>query len=129
MRGSKLTFGDSGPDFDFSSVQKDFDCTVQNMLVNIGTQLGSDPNFKDRGTTLAIDAAQGRMVNGVLSKQAANFAALHTTAFLNKTEMQGNKHRLQSVRLQVDRLKEQRLDLLAFAVSTTGESRGTLNTL
>lgn len=126
MRGIKILFQDGGPVFDLENPVKDFDATVQNALVNTGTRLNSDAVYPDRGTELMKDAAAGRMVNLTSANHMANFAALRTLAFIQKTEKQSNPFKLQDFKLRSRSLKDQHLELDVKATSVTGEVRGSV---
>lgn len=106
--------------FDFTGPSVDFDCTVQNALVNVATDQGSDPFFLDRGTNLKKDGAQGRMVNSAWATQAANFAALRTLSFLQQTDLQSNPFKLQSFILRCRQVAEQAVALEVQATSIDG---------
>lgn len=129
MTSMKLDLSASGPLFDFTTPLRDFDCTVQNALVNIGTEIGSDPTYPDRGTNLAKDAAQGRMVNESWANHTANFAALKTLSFLQQTDTDNSVSALTSLQLQVSQLQDQAVSLLLQAKGSRGELRGQLATL
>lgn len=124
MRSLKIAFRNSGPVFDFGTFNSGFDGTVQNALVNVGTNQGTDPLYPDRGTTLAKDAAQGRMVNSVWAAHTTNFAALSTLSFIQKTEAQDDLDRLQDFQLEIELLQSQQVKLNVFAKSSLGETRG-----
>lgn len=125
MRGVKLSFTEHGADFDWSAPARDFDAVVQNALVNVGTELGSDPIFPSRGTSLLLDAVRGKMVNTIWAMHTANFAALATLAFSRQTNGT-DPHGLRHFKLQLKSLVSQHADLLVQATSSTGEVRGEL---
>lgn len=125
MRGAFLNFQHAGgPVFDFTKPVADFSCLVQNALVNVATDQGSDPIFPDRGTTLKQDGAIGRMVNTVWATQAANFAALSTLAFIQQTDVQSNSFKMQSFTLRCQQLSNQLALLAVQAVCTDGTTIG-----
>jgi len=126
MRGSKINFSEGGPVFDFSGPLIDFDCTVQNALVNVGTDNGSDIYFLDRGTDLKKDGAQGRMINPAWTTQSANFAALRTLSFTQQTELQNNPFKLQSLTLRCRQIAEQAVVIEAQAVCIDGTVVGVI---
>jgi hypothetical protein len=120
MRGIKLNFNAGGPTFDFTAPAIDFGCTVQNALVNVGTDQGSDPFFTDRGTNLKKDGARGLMVNSAWATHSANFAALRTLSFIQQTELQSNPFKLQSFILRCQQVANQSVALEVQATSTDG---------
>lgn len=124
MRGSKINFGENGPVFDFSAPLVDFDTTVQNAMVNTGMDYGSDPLYPDRGTNLLRDGVQGGMINQLWANHAANFSALLTLSFSQKTEIQSNPFKLQSFSLTSVALQNQTGVFNIVAVSVTNEQRG-----
>ncbi len=126
MRGSKISFIEGGPVFDFSGPLIDFNCTVQNALVNVGTDKGSDIYFIDRGTDLKKDGTQGRMLNPAWTTQTANFAALRTLAFNQQTELQSNPFKLQAFTLRCRQVSEQAVVIEAQAVCIDGTVVGVI---
>lgn len=127
MRGIRLEFDDNGPSFDFSKPLFDFETTVQNALVNIGTARGSDPIYgDDRGTDLLLDAVSGRMVNNAWANHAANFAAVSTLVFSQRVDPAGDPHGLREFRLKNAKITGQKLELSAQAVAADGEIRGVI---
>ena len=124
MRGTKIKFDASGPTFDWSIYLVDFDTTVQNALVNVGTTLGSDPLYPDRGTSLMQDAAQGRMVNKSWANHSANFAALATLAFIRRTDVPANLQLLNDFQMASDKLSGQQVELQIYALASDGTTAG-----
>lgn len=129
MIGIRLSFDDAGPRFDFSATVRDFDATVQNALVNVGTDLGSDPVFTDRGTNLKLDGAQGRMATKIWANHSSNFAALRTLSFSQQNDQTTNVWRLQSFSLQCSKLINTTAVLNVRAVSEGGTIVGGLATI
>ena len=115
--------GDS-PVFDFSNTVVNFDATVQKAMVNLGTDLGSDPVFTDRGTYILMDAVQGRMVNLATANHAANFAASRTAVFVKSTTRAGDDYGLQSLDMSAPNYNMFRLQLNITATCVDGETRG-----
>ncbi len=124
MRGLRLNFSKTGPALDFSGPLVDFDTTVQNALVNLVTASGSDQLYPDRGTTLQLDGAQGRMVNQVWAQQAGNFAALAVLNFSQKTEIQSNAFKLQKFAVTSTRLQSGQAVFSVSATSVAGVTVG-----
>ena len=126
MNGIRLSFNEGGPRFDFSSPVKQFDSTVQNALVNVGTDRGSDPIFLDRGTDLKIDGAQGRMATKIWANHSANFAALRTLSFIQQNDLETNSWKLQSFALRCEKLVNATAVLNVQAISEGGTIVGGL---
>lgn len=126
MRGIGLIFTADGARFQFDRPLNGFVATVQNALVNLGTKRGSDPWFPLRGTKLQQDGAQGRMINPAWAQQSADFASLHTTAFVRAS---GGSPALQRLSLTVMQLAEQRVTFRVAAESETGETVRSMATL
>ena len=124
MRGIRLAFDEDGPRFEFSTPVSAFDSVVQNALVNVGTDLGSDPVFKTRGTDLKRDGAHGRMATSIWANHSANFAALKTLAFIQQTDNQTNPFKLQEFELRCDQLVLDKVVLAVKAVSSIGQVVG-----
>lgn len=129
MKAVRIDFSGDKPVFDFSKPLADFSCTVQNALVNTGTDNGSDPIYPDRGTDLKKDGAQGKMVNATWATHAANFAALRTLSFIQQTEMQSNSFKLQGFILRCALLSPQTAVIAAQAISDDGTTIGFLATM
>lgn len=129
MNGIRINFSADGPRFDFTSTVRQFDSTVQNALVNVGTDRGSDPIFSDRGTDLKLDGAQGRMATKIWANHSANFAALRTLAFVQQNEMETNSWKLQSFSLRCEKLVNATAVLNVQAVSEGGTIVGGLATI
>lgn len=110
--------------FDLSSTVNDFDTTVQNAIVNLGTTLGSDTLYPDKGTNLLIDAAQGLMINLQWANNSANFAALKTMVFSQSNEMPGDPYGLQTLSLTASTFNINNLSLAVVAVCTDGTTVG-----
>lgn len=102
----------------------DFSATVQNAIVNLGTRLGSDPIYPERGTNLFNDALGGRMVNEAWANHSANFAALRTLAFIQNTGDPTSQHAMAELRLAATSVKNQTVTFRVAARSVSGEIRG-----
>lgn len=126
MNGIRLSFGEAGPVFDFRTPVREFYSTVQNALVNVGTSLGSDKVFVERGTDLKLDGAQGRMATKVWANHSANFAALRTLSFVQQNDQETNSWKLQSFTLRCEKLVLDTVTLNVQAVSAGGQVVGGL---
>jgi len=129
MIGVRINFSGAQPAFDWSQTAVDFDSTVQNAMVNLGTQLGSDSLFPDKGTYILQDAAQGRMINLQWANNMSNFAAMRTLVFSKNTDVPGDKFGMQALTLQAAVFNVNRLQLAIFATCVDGTTRGTQVTL
>lgn len=129
MNGVKINFTVAAPVFDFSAPVSGFNGTVQNVMVNLGTRLGSDKLYSGRGTYLAEDAAQGRMVNLQWANNSANFAALRTLVFSQNTAAPGDPDGLQALTLAASVYNISNLNLRLSAVCIDGSTVGTAATL
>ncbi len=128
MRSTRIDFTGPAPVFDFSKVLVGFSCSVQNALVNTGTDNGSDPIFVDRGTDLKKDGAQGKMINATWATHAANFAALRSLSFIQQTEMQSNPFKMQAFTLRCEQVSDQAALLSVQATCVDGTVIGFLAT-
>lgn len=126
MNGIRISFAEGGPRFDFRTPIKEFYSTVQNALVNVGTDMGSDKIFVERGTNLKRDGAQGRMATTVWSNHSANFAALRTLSFAQQNDQETNSWKLQSFTLRCEQLVQDQVTLAVQAVSAGGQTVGGL---
>ena len=120
MRGIRLDFSEAGPGFDLETPVRDFDATVQNALVNVGTDMGSDFVFATRGTNLRLDGAQGRMATEIWANHSANFASLRTLDFAQKNDHANNEYKLQTFNMRCRGVEQDRLVLQVRAVSEGG---------
>jgi hypothetical protein len=118
-----VDFSGAGPIFDFTRQVSGLEAVTQSALINLGTDQASDPLFPSRGTTLKRHAARGLLLNPVDAKHEANFAALHTTVFLQQQQAQAD---LQTLRLAVTRFRDQQLRLELQAENRSGQTLGTL---
>jgi hypothetical protein len=124
MRGVKIDFTGDQPVFDFTDTVQDFDTTVQNALVNLGTMINSDLLYPDRGTYLMLDAVQGRMVNLQWANNSANFAAIKTIVFSQNNDLVGNPFILQTLTLTANVYNINQLTLNVSAVCVDGTTVG-----
>lgn len=125
MRGIGLIFTSNGAYFQFDRRVEGFGATVQNALVNLGTRSRSDPCYPERGTRLGEAGARGEMISPALAQQAADFAALHTTAFSRAS----GGDPLQRLTLKVVSLQDSRLTMRIAAEGANGETIGNLVSL
>lgn len=124
MIGVAIDFTGLKPTFDFTRTVTDFDNTVQNTMVNIGTNLNSDPVYPDRGTYILQDGVRGRMVNLQWANHEANFAAARTMVFIKGHSAANDAFGLQDLKLQAATYNNYRLSLYLFATCVDGSTRG-----
>lgn len=122
MRGVRINFNEGS--FDFGAPARDFETSVQNALVNVATDLGSDPLYPDRGTNLLLDGVSGRLINNAWANHSANFAAVQTLVFAQQVDDQADPHRLQNFLLANAQITGQKLTLEAKAVAADGQRTG-----
>lgn len=125
MTGIRIIFSEDGIRFDFDNPVKDFECTAQNALVNIGTRKGSDPMFPERGTDLLKTALSGAIVDLNSAAHASNLAAVDTLFFSRTWEQAGNTERMAKVQLDPLSIQDRCLQLDAVFTSTDGNQIGT----
>lgn len=86
MEGLALDFIKTGAVLAVNSKVSDFNTIVQNGMVNIGTENGSDPLYPTRGTKLYASGVVGALTTFEEAYHASNFAALDTTFFLKLSD-------------------------------------------
>ena len=124
MDGVRIDFTGNAPTLDFSAKVAGFDADVQNAMVNLGTDIGSDALLPSRGTYLLRDAVQGSMVNLQWANNMANFAAMRTLVFSQQYDSPNNTTGLQTLSLAAGVFDVNRLQFQIYATSSNGETRG-----
>jgi hypothetical protein len=81
MKGLKILLSKNDTVIDLNNSVTGFDATVQNALVNIATQAGSDKIYSDKGTNLLKHAVTGKIVGFNDANHEAQIAALATLFF------------------------------------------------
>jgi len=122
MRGVRINF--NAGSFDFTSPTRDFETSVQNALVNVSTDQGSDPIYPDRGTNLLLDGVSGRLINNTWANHSANFAAVQTLVFCQSVDDPADSHRLSNFTLSQAQIVGQKLTLSSQAVAADGQRAG-----
>ena len=85
LKGLKLKFGDAHVSLDLSAPVEGFDATVQCVLVNTGTSLGSDRVFPEtRGTEVVEAGLLGKLFNIQAAAHVVNFGAVRTQEFIEE---------------------------------------------
>jgi len=129
MKGLKLIFHTGGADFDFTTPVEDFDCLIQNSLVNIGSMKGTDRVFPDAGTNLFRSALNGALLDTTAAAHASNFAALSTLNFVQANDYSDDPNPLVGIILRPATFSRQRLTVDAQFTAADGTVKGILSTL
>lgn len=124
MKGIRLIFGENGVTYDFTTPVEGFEATVQNALVNLGTQVGTDRMFPDRGTDLLKTGLSGAIVDLNTAGHASSLAALDTLFFSRTWEQAGVEEKLARIQLRPLSLQDRSLLLEGIFVSTAGKQIG-----
>lgn len=102
--------------------------TVQNAMVNLGTERGTDRTLGEKGTDLLRTAVSSGLPSRNLAQHIANFAAVDTLFFSRATDRVTDEDSLESLTLTPDTLSAQRVVFSAHFRSTDGREVGQLNT-
>lgn len=101
---------------------KGFQCTVQNALVNLLTDEGSDMIFPTRGTGLFKSALNSAIFNFRSASHVCNFAASETLFFGREHEVAVSGHKMSRINLDPVFLNLSRMDVQAGFLSIDGEN-------
>lgn len=127
MKTLKIMFSKNGASFDLGApLYGEFECSVQNALVNIATLQGSDYVFPEKGTTIYKSALNGSLVDLNAARHAANFAALDTFLFLRDTDYLDAVERIANIELRALSIAQGVLTVETVFTSSTGRVSGTL---
>jgi hypothetical protein len=86
MEGLKVNFTKDDISINTGSKVSDFDATVQNALVNIGTREGTDKIFAGKGTRILDRAVEGKIVGFNAANHESQLAAVDTLFFSREYE-------------------------------------------
>lgn len=100
MKTLRLIFSKNGASFDVVPLEGEFECAVQNALVNIGSVKGSDSVFEDKGTNLLKSALNGALVDLNSANHVTVAAALDTLLFSQATDYPDTTERLSTLALK-----------------------------
>jgi hypothetical protein len=101
MEGLAIEFIKAGAVLAVTKKVADFSTIAQNGMVNIGTEKGSDPLYKKRGTQLYNSGVVGALTTYSDAYHAANFAALDTVFFLKSSDYAVSEYeRVEAVALE-----------------------------
>ena len=101
MKSLKISFKSSGSRLLLDETVEAFDAVVQNGLVNIATEKGSDKGDSKRGTNLLKNALQGRVADLLTAQHISNLAALDTLFYLRNSDATNTEEeRVEQIKLQ-----------------------------
>lgn len=111
MNGVGLDISGNGYKFNFSKISGN-DCTTQNVIVVLGTDIGTDSVFLNKGTELSIFFIGKNYISVTNSQHLSNFAALdafnfykqfnNDKTYITAVEIDASSLFLNSPKLQVD---------------------------
>jgi hypothetical protein len=90
MEGLKVNFLNGDIYVEPEAKVVDFDATVQNALVNIGTRQGTDRIYPSKGTNILKRAVEGKIVGLNVANHEAQLAAINTLFFSREYETSTN---------------------------------------
>ena len=131
MKGLKIIFSKTDSSIDTENYVEGFDTAVQNALVNIATQAGTDKIYSEKGTSLLKTALEGKIVGFTDSTHEAQIAALDTL-FFSRAQDVGltGGYRLGQVNLQPLEYVNNSLKITAaFTDLNNSRTVGTVTTL
>lgn len=129
MKTLRLIFTREGASFDTVPLEGEFECSVQNALVNIGSLQGGDHVYPDKGTTLFRKALSGALYDLNTANHASNFAALDTLRFCKASDYLDTGEKLTGMTLKPAVFSHGVLSLDAVFNSSAGRTSGVLTTL
>ena len=129
MRTLRLLFSKAGASFDLVPLEGDFECSVQNALVNLGSVQGGDKVFPDKGTDLLKTAVSGALFDLNSANHASNYAALDTLAFSKAADYQDNPEPITGMTLKPATFTGGVLTLDVKFTSSRGRTSGVITTL
>lgn len=126
----KIIFSAEGSTLDLANTVEGFAATVQNGLVNIVTEKGSDPGDPARGTDMFRDALQGKVADLLAAQHIANLAALDTVFYLRGTDdPAADYERVEKINMRPFSYTGERLELNAVFSGTAGSQMGVEETV
>ena len=127
MRGLSISFTTPGACTVSTGTQvSGFEATVQNAMVNLGTDRGTDKVYQGKGTELLQTAVRDGLPGARAAQHAANFAAVDTLFFSRETDLKTEDTSLQGVSLVPDMLTMSRASFAASFQSIDGRTIGLL---
>ena len=129
MQGIQIVFGQYGqPVFETQGTVADFDCTVQNALVCLGTNAGTNTIYPDQGTSLLQTATSGALINTAIAQHACNLAANQVLLFSQQNNGDA-QDRIVQFKVQVSARQGQQLWADVQAISQNGVISGITTSL
>jgi len=126
----KISFDSGGAVLKFDETVEDFDAVVQNGMVNIATEAGSDAGDSTRGTDFLREALQGKVADLLAAQHISNRAAIKTLFYLRRSdETDTTEERVDEVRLLPFEYDGFQLKVSAVFTGTNGTVIGTDTTL
>lgn len=127
MKGLKLDITTPGGCVvDPSGYVEGLGCTVQNAMVNLGTDRGTDRVLSDKGTDLLKTAVSSGLPSRNLAQHIANFASIDTLFFSRAADRVTDGDSLQGITLVPDTFSPQRVVFAARFRSVDGREVGSL---
>lgn len=99
--------------------------TLQNALVILGTDKGSDKAFPDKGTNLLKAATRGLMIDGQAALHQAQFAAIDVLFFSRSFEISETDEMIREIKLTPSTITTDKISLQVQFTSTLGNVAGT----
>jgi hypothetical protein len=120
-KGVSLGFSDTGKiSINFLESVEGFEATIQNTIVNIATEVGSDVVFSNKGTLLRHKLLIGGMFHSNAS-HICNYAMIETQNFINTNNTDSEAISDAALHTEVTEAKDG-LNLKITATSTEGNT-------
>lgn len=121
----KISFGADGARLTLDETVEAFDAVVQNGMVNLATEAGSDKGDLERGTTLLRDALQGKIADLLTAQHISNAAAIDTLFYLrNSDETNTEEERVEKISLSPFEYTNEHVRVNVFFSGTQGSTAG-----
>lgn len=127
VKSLRINFKADGASLDFNSSVDGVDCEIQNALVNIGTEKGSDKIHPQRGTALLGEAVRGAIIDLSSARHSSNFAALYTLSFIKNSlpsSMINSPNLIVKLKLSAAEFDGQKLNLQISGATLDGREFG-----
>lgn len=129
MKTLRLLFTKEGASFDTTPLEGEFECSIQNALVNIGSLKGGDTAFPDKGTNLLMSALNGALVDLNSANHVTVVAALDTLLFEQAHDYPDTVEKLSTLSLKPATFSGGAVVVDAQFKSSLGRVSGTITTL
>lgn len=120
----RILFKETGAELVLDEAVDGFSASVQAGMVNIGSRLGSDAAFPEKGTTLLQSALRGALVDDASIRHACNFAATDTLFFARSTYTASDPDNLAECRLTPAGVSGRTLTVDVYFESNSGANIG-----